>query len=112
MNVFILNNDVPEQDFVLEVPSVPPDISHTANTATQTGEKRGGATLELMGHILHAVTFLGRPFSPGNLCRDLVGLSQHGGSQRRGTIRRTGCVPFWDPRGGESEKEHWSRQEE
>lgn len=61
--MFILNNDAPTQYLVPEGPSAPPDIRHTADTATQTEEKRGGATLELRGHILHAVTFLGPPFA-------------------------------------------------
>lgn len=61
--MFILNNEAPTQDLVPEGRSAPPDISRTANTATQTEEKRGGATLEQMGHILHAVTFLGPPFA-------------------------------------------------
>lgn len=61
--MFVLSNVAPTQDLVREGPSAPPDISHTASTATQTEEKRGGATLEVMGHILLVVTFLGPPFA-------------------------------------------------
>ncbi|CAG09201.1 unnamed protein product [Tetraodon nigroviridis] len=64
-----------------------------------------------MAHILLSAA-LGARLNAENRRRDVVGLSQHGGRQRKEAIRPTGCVPVWDPGGGESEEGHRGAQEE